>query len=253
MSPSARRLPPATPVEAFSWQPLAQAPGAAPAPSAIDRLPPAQPAPSIPQSVSSPALDDAENTLEPEIDHAALSDRVATIERDAFVKGYAQGERSGEEAAARQGEAMLRRLAGTIDEVAALRTDLMRRTERELVNLALVIAERIIAREVALDRELLVTMARVAIDRLGERASATIRLNPADHAALVAVRGPESSSGPVQIVADPLVSRGGCLVQSDFGLMDLGISAQMSEMSRALLGTGDTNEDGRPATPVTHG
>ncbi len=252
MSPSARRLPPATRVDAFSWQPLAQAPGADPVPAVADRLLPAPPVPQEPQPVSSPAPDDPESA-QPEIDHAALSDRVATIERDAFVKGYAQGERSGEEAAARQGEAMLRRLAGTIDEVAALRTDLMRRTERELVNLALVIAERVIAREVALDRELLVTMARVAIDRLGERASATIRLNPADHAALEAVRGREAAAGPVQIVADPLVSRGGCLVQSDFGLMDLGIGAQMSEMSRALLGTGDTNEDGRPASPVTHG
>jgi len=168
-------------------------------------------------------------------------EHLSHIERDAFVKGYAQGEKSGSEATARQGEAMLRRLAATIDEVASLRTELMRRTERELVNLALVLAERIVRREVSLDRELLVTMARVAIDRLGERASATIRLNPADHAALTAGRS-LPIAGPVEVVADPHVSRGGCLVRSDFGLMDLGIEAQINELSRALLGADESSE-----------
>lgn len=253
MSHRAHRLPAATRVEAFAWSQPAAAPGSSldhrapvPAPATLTPSHTPESAPVPPDGVSTPAS---------EIDYAAHADRTATIERDAFVKGYAQGERSGEEAAAGRGDAMLRRLAGTIDEVAALRTDLMRRTERELVNLALVIAERIIAREVTLDRELLVTMARVAIDRLGERASATIRLNPADHAALEAARGRDAAlGGPVQIVADPHVSRGGCLVQSDFGLMDLSIQAQMSEMSRALLGTGDANtEDGRPASAMTHG
>jgi flagellar assembly protein FliH len=178
--------------------------------------------------------------------HAVVADveppapeRLSHLEREAFVKGYAQGERSGGEATTKQGEAMLRRLAATIDEVASLRTELMRRTERELVNLALVLAERIVRREVSLDRELLVTMARVAIDRLGERASATIRLNPADHAALTAGRT-VPLAGPVEVVADPHVSRGGCLVRSDFGLMDLGIEAQINELSRALLGADES-------------
>ena len=50
------------------------------------------------------------------------------------------------------------------------------------------------------------------------------------------IAGPaKAGQGHIASWAFPLVSRGGCLVQSDFGLMDLGIGAQMSEMSRALL------------------
>src|SRR4051794_7818467 len=48
----------------------------------------------------------------------------AEIEREAFTKGYAQGERAGAEAAATRGDAMLRRLAQTIDELGGLRADL---------------------------------------------------------------------------------------------------------------------------------
>jgi hypothetical protein len=39
--------------------------------------------------------------------------QLALVERDAFAKGYEQGERAGAEAAGKRGEAMLRRLAET--------------------------------------------------------------------------------------------------------------------------------------------
>jgi flagellar biosynthesis/type III secretory pathway protein FliH len=39
----------------------------------------------------------------------------------------------------------------------------------------------------------------------------------------------------VRLVADPLVGRGSCLVQSDFGFMDVSPQAQFDELARALL------------------
>ncbi len=41
-------------------------------------------------------------------------------------------------------------------------------------------------------------------------------------------------SAVVRVVSDPLVSSGGCLLQSDFGLIDAGIDAQLAEMASAL-------------------
>lgn len=164
----------------------------------------------------------------------------AELEREAFTKGYAQGERAGAEASARRGEATLRRLAQTIEELAGLRGDLVQKTERQVVELALAIARRILHSEVTLDRELLVAMARVAIERLGEHTSATIRLNPDDYAS---IGGVNCDSGIVRVVADPLVASGGCLVQSDFGLIDVSLDAQLGEMA-AALGLDKTSDDG---------
>lgn len=160
---------------------------------------------------------------------------LADVEREAFTKGYEQGERSGAQAAAARGDAMLRRLGETLEQLSALRGELIQKTERQLVQLALAIAGRILRREISLDRDLLVAMARVAIDRLGETASATIRLNPDDYA-LVRHAGAGAEHSAVRVIADPLVSPGGCLVQSDFGLMDVGIDAQLTEFATALLG-----------------
>ncbi|HEV8211461.1 MAG TPA: FliH/SctL family protein [Vicinamibacterales bacterium] len=160
----------------------------------------------------------------------------SAIERDAFTKGYAQGERAGVEAAATRGDAMLRRLAQTIDELGTLRAELIHKSERQVVRLAIAIAMRVIHREITLDSELLVAMARVALDRLGDTSSATIRLHPQDHAAALSVRGVTLSTESVSVVADPNVSRGGCLVESDFGLIDLTPAAQVAEIATALLG-----------------
>ena len=149
------------------------------------------------------------------------------------MKGYAQGERAGAEAAAKRGDATLRRLAQTVEELAGLRTELIHKTERQVVELALAIAGRVLRREVSLDRELLITMARIALERLGENTSATIRLNPDDYA-FIGAKTQVGDSSLVRVVADPLVNSGGCLVQSDFGLIDAGIDAQLGEMAAAL-------------------
>ena len=171
----------------------------------------------------------------------------AALERDAFVKGYAQGERTGTEAAAARGETMLRRLARTIDEVVVLRSEVIQKSERQLVQLAVAIARRITLRELTIDRTLLSAMARVALDRLGETASATIRLHPDDFTAITPEGEADTTTGSVHVVADPAIPRGGCVVQSDFGLIDVGLDAQLTEFSVALLG-----DEGGAAEDVVH-
>jgi flagellar assembly protein FliH len=112
---------------------------------------------------------------------------------------------------------------------------MIHRTERQLVQLALAIARRVVQREISLDRALLAGMARVALDRLGEHASATVRLHPDDYAVVTAGAPAADPDAHVRLVADPLVGRGSCLVQSDFGFMDVSPQAQFDELARALL------------------
>src|SRR5215813_9636926 len=166
----------------------------------------------------------------------------SSIERDAFTKGYAQGERAGLEAAATRADAMLRRLGQTIEELGELRNEMIHRTERQAVQLVLAIAERIVQRELTLDRTLLLGMARVALDRLGEYGSATIRLNPDDYQAIGAK--PSIDGAAVEVLADVSVPRGGCHVQSHFGFMDVSPESQFRELARALLADGDPSPGG---------
>lgn len=182
----------------------------------------------------------------PEVIAAEHEAHLAALEREAFAKGFAQGERAGAEAAAQRGEATLHRLTETLDELTHVRTDMIRQTERQMVQLALAIARRILHREVSLDPDLLLAMARVALERLGESAKVTVRLHPDDYEAAGAARVADFNTSNVTIVADPRLSRGACRVESDMGLLDVGIDAQLQEVGRALLGS----DDPQPTTSV---
>jgi flagellar assembly protein FliH len=216
MSHRARRLVQPSAVTVFRYAQTAGDPGAA-APAFGRRDQPPQPPP-------------------PVVDEAELQARVASIEREAFAKGFAQGERAGAEAARERGEAMLRRLTQTIEELTTLRAQMIHQTERQMVQLALAVARRIVHREVSLDQDLLIAMARVALDRLGESAEVTVRLHPEEFEAISAARAADWTGASVKVVADARVGRGGCRVESDFGMLDAGIDAQIQELARALLG-----------------
>ncbi len=173
--------------------------------------------------------------VEQAVEHAAAVN-TAAIERDAFAKGFAAGERAGLEAAGQRGEAMLTRLTDTLEQLASLRNTMIHSTERQMVQLALAIAHRIIQREVSLDRDLVVAMARVALDRLGETARVTVRMNPEDFAVTAQARAAQLAGSNVSVVADARIGRGGCRVESDLGVMDAGVEEQLREVARALLG-----------------
>lgn len=172
----------------------------------------------------------------------------AAIERDAFAKGFAQGERAGADVANQRGEAMLRQLTQTLEELTALRTQMIRQTERQMVQLALAVARRVVHREVSLDHDLLIAMARVALDRLGESAQVTVRLHPDDYDATGAARVANPIGTNVTVMADPRVARGGCRVESDLGTLDAGVDAQIQELARALLGDEPVQPDGDAVT-----
>jgi len=165
--------------------------------------------------------------------------QLAELEREAFAKGFAQGERSGQEVADQRGEAMLRRLTETLQELTQIRSQMIHQTERQMVELTLAVARRVVHREVSLDPDLLVAMARVALDRLGEAAKITVRLNPDDYQLTGAARMTQLNAGNVTVVPDGRIARGGCRVESEMGILDAGIDAQIQEIAQALLGRAD--------------
>lgn len=179
---------------------------------------------------------------EPMFEPAVNQQRLAALERDAFAKGFAQGERAGLEAAAKRGDAMLRRLTQTLDDMTSLRVQMIRDTEQQMVSLALAVARRVIHREVSLDRDLLIAIARVALDRLGEDAKVAVHLNPEDYAVTASARTAQWEGTHVSVVADARVPRGGCRIESGFGALDAGVDAQIEELAHALLGEAGSRE-----------
>jgi flagellar assembly protein FliH len=106
--------------------------------------------------------------------------------------------------------------------------------EAEVVKLALAIAARVLHREAKLDPLLLTGVVRVALEKVAEDSATVLRV-PAGAIEMwreVFVASPESS---LQIVGDERLSMGECVLDTNVGRVELGVSAQLEEIERGFF------------------
>ncbi len=167
-------------------------------------------------------------------------ERSLTVEREAYEKGFAQGEKAGMELANKKAEALLQRYQSSLAEFGRLRGDILLRIEKDVVRLAVAIAKKIVHREVHADPEIILTMTRIALTRIGEKSMVTIHLNPADFKFVLdnkARLGTASELAGITLVEDGAVSRGGCLIDTEMGSIDARVDEQLREIEHGLLGS----------------
>jgi flagellar assembly protein FliH len=132
---------------------------------------------------------------------------------------------------------MMTTMRNLVDMARVERHKLIESAEPELVRLAVGLAERILHQQIALDRGVVVEMAKVAIARLVDRESVTVRVNPADLERMRQHRDEFLNSSDIKhlrIIEDQRVDRGGVLVETDGGTIDARISTQLNEAKRVL-------------------
>jgi len=167
-------------------------------------------------------------------DAAARADAIA---QDARKRGHDEGFHAGREAADREMNDMLVTMRGLLEMANVERHKIMEQAEPELVKLALGIAERVLHQQVALDRGVVIEMAKVAIARLIERDTVTVRVNPADLERMRQHRDELIAMGDIRnlrVVEDQRVDRGGVVVDTDAGTIDARISTQLEEARKIL-------------------
>ncbi len=172
---------------------------------------------------------------------------VEKVQTDARNAGHAEGSA----AADREMSDMMATMRNLVDMARVERHKLMESAEPELVRLAVGIAERVLHQQIALDRGVVVEMARVAIGRLVEKESVTVRVNPGDLERMREHRDELLSNGEIKnfrVIEDQRVDRGGVVVETDGGTIDARISTQLNEAKRVLH-----IEDEVVVAPATNG
>jgi flagellar assembly protein FliH len=167
-------------------------------------------------------------------DAAARADAIA---QDARKRGHDDGFAAGRAAADAEMNDMLVTMRGLLEMARAERRKLIEDAEPELVRLALGIAERVLHQQVALDRGVVVEMAKAAIARLIERDTVTVRVNPADLERMREHRDELMAIADVRnlrLLEDKRVDRGGVIVETDAGTIDARVSTQLDEARKIL-------------------
>ncbi len=126
--------------------------------------------------------------------------------------------------------------AETLQQLDALRDEISIRTEKDVVELALEIAKKIIGREVMFDREIALTLVKVSLKKIHGRSLAQVHLHPEDFIYVQTQRERLDFRGSLEFIEDRSISLGGCLIHTETGDVDATIESQFAEISHGLLG-----------------
>jgi flagellar assembly protein FliH len=150
-------------------------------------------------------------------------------------------ERLAAERLAQQLETVLPAIRSVADELRLERDRWAARWEAEGVRLAVAISEKLLRRSMAADPGLADGLIAETLRLAAGAPKLTVRLSPTDHdrlggsvAALAAAVG---QLGETEVVADPAVGVGGCVVETRHGRIDGRLETQLERIAGELIGS----------------
>lgn len=163
-------------------------------------------------------------------------ERALTIEKDAYEKGFAQGEKDGMDFGLKRLETILQQFQKILGEVQTQRKNLWAQQERDLVQLVSTILRKLLRREIPCPEEVITGTLREAFQLAEECKPIQVHLHPQDYDYLrnqpdrfpLPTGGKES--GEIRLLSDPSIHRGGCLLETAYGDIDATMEGQLEEI-----------------------
>ncbi len=142
-----------------------------------------------------------------------------------------------------QAEGRERGLAAVTALLASARTIALRAekdAQSDLSKLAVRIAEKILGRELSLKPDAIIDVVATALEHVGDPRAVEIRVSPEDLQALEGGR-PRlidrlKEARSIALRADSNVPRGGCVIETELGVVDARLSTQLEAIEQALRG-----------------
>jgi flagellar assembly protein FliH len=152
----------------------------------------------------------------------------------AYADGFAAGRGAAATELVGQGDAF----AKALGELSRFRAGLLERYQGEVLALALGIARKVVQRELAEHPEHWLGMIREAIQHALDREKIRIRVGPVLHRFLVehlsTLRPMLEEVKELELVEDQALAENGCILESQYGDLDLGVDSQIGAIRAAL-------------------
>jgi flagellar assembly protein FliH len=155
--------------------------------------------------------------------------------RRAFQAGYELGRQEMRSDVESIGESFVK----SLEELSAFRARLRERYERELLEVALGVARKVVQQELAERPEIWLGMIRAAVHRAVDRERIAVRVPPPLLAflrdSLPELRSTLDDVKELELIEDPALPLGGCVIESRFGEIDIGVESQIGAARSALV------------------
>lgn len=163
---------------------------------------------------------------------------VVSQEKRVFEEGYRAGEKAGFEVGLERARKMLERLEHLVVSLETMREETYTRLEDEIITLTVRIAEKIIRWEISKDPSAMKAIISAALEKIKDVDSVLLRIAPTDFAAiqeaLPSVTSEKGMNAKIILREDPLVSSGGCILETDHCEIDGRIEKALETIDKAL-------------------
>lgn len=165
---------------------------------------------------------------------AEAQKRAVSIEKSAYEQGLGQAKIDAANELVIALEENRNQLSQALEELAILREQISSYMEQELVNLSIEIAKKVVHQEVTTQRDVVVSLIQASLAKLQNRVIAQIRVHPDDYEYLVENTEKIATGKTFDLISDKSINRGGCLVETEFGVIDGRIEQQFAEIERGF-------------------
>lgn len=163
---------------------------------------------------------------------------IEALEREAYERGFAAGERAGFELGKQKAEVLFGGLEGMIKSLSEFKETLFKPCEKEMTELSLAIAKKVIQREVEIKKDGILECVRAAMRFVVASGEILIKVNPKDFDVISQYKQEILKYGSgvkgVKFESAEHVSKGGCLIETNFGEVDSTIESIMQEVEEKI-------------------
>ncbi len=169
---------------------------------------------------------------------AEAKKKAELIEREAYEKGFAQGEKDGLELGTKKVDKALDRIHQTLQEMDSYWQEFIKLNEKEILHVICSIAEKIVHGRVKVDHTVVRETILEVLSLSAERSEVTARVSPEDLEYVKEVR-PEffdriKELKSITIESDRSISPGGCFMETVFGQVDARLESQFNKIAEAV-------------------
>jgi flagellar biosynthesis/type III secretory pathway protein FliH len=166
-----------------------------------------------------------------------LKTKLARLEKEAYEKGFEQGQRDGLALEKSKMEEFGKQLETLFTGLRDLKPLIYSESEGEILKLAIMIARKIIHEEIKTDNRVIVNTIKSALSFLVDKRKLKILINPDDMEEVRSIL-PDLSrltkGGHFQLTEDHTIDKGGCILETGFGRINATIVDQLSMLEEEI-------------------
>jgi flagellar assembly protein FliH len=167
-----------------------------------------------------------------------LEIRAQAVEREGYERGFGAGEKAGFELGRQKAEGLFQKIDDMLKELANCKETVYKDMEVEIIELTLALAEKIVSREINRDDKAVLNTIQRAMKVAATTGEITLKVNPADRDVLFENKEDLTRYGVgddgVRIKVDESVARGGCLIETNYGVVDATVAGIIDELREKL-------------------